>query len=228
MSHVLVQGKHMRMYVWHLTGEWTPVLGLCLPFHLFSPFLQSFHSYPCCSTPHLGGEQPGRNNVSSCFSHCGGTLASSFAKIRPSRFPVQTQPCGRLNSRVQAGLIGNQSKCWWCHFFPVAIPLCNKHLLPNDYINKKTRLLPVQYVNKEINFPQKRREKRAWLLNWYFSTCFSVLAQTCNVWNVPEFAARKQRSSSNHLIIITLTYFFAQPIDAFPTYHRICWKNQNE
>lgn len=70
---------------------------------------------------------------------------------------------------------------------------------------KKTRLLPVQYVNKKINFPQKRREKRAWLLNWYFSTCFSVLTQTCDVWNVPVFAARKQRSSLNHLIIITFT-----------------------
>ena len=146
MSRVLAfRGKtYVCMCDTSLVSERPSLVSVTLPFHLvffFFFFLQSFHSYPCRSTPHLGGEQPGRNNVSSCFSRCGGTLASSFAKIRPSRFPAQIQPCGRLNSRVQARADRepNTDGVIFTQILHCAVRL----LCQIDTINKKSDLLQV-------------------------------------------------------------------------------------
>ena len=126
---------------WVNARPWSLSLSLFPLCFFFFFFLQSFHSYPCRSTPHLGGEQPGRNNVSSCFSRCGGTLASSFAKIRPSRFPAQIQPCGRLNSRVQARADRepNTDGVIFTQILHCAVRL----LCQIDTINKKSDLLQV-------------------------------------------------------------------------------------
>ena len=46
-------------------------------------------------------------------------------------FPGDFMPGGRQNCIVKARFTGSQYKSWWCHH-PIAIILCNQHLLHND------------------------------------------------------------------------------------------------